>query len=292
MNGRQPMLRKAGLLLAVAVLLTSVGAAVSYGGYGGGSGVTQFLNQYFLPADAPVQGVSGLLFGVLLPIGIVIILFDIGASRVLSDNRRAARALAIMFSLFMIPSGAYKVISNMLIGIFGVTGVASGVSVNPVLPAVGPLSGVGFAGIAAAITFIVLAYQFQSGGQQNNITASEMISAVVATVLVYLVLSGGFSFTKFITTAIILAIGWFVFKTGLEAQSNAGNIIALLGLIMMLGAIRSTEMLPRGLDSMLGTVTGGAITVIVIILIALIVAAVLLFMYFFGDVGALNRLLG
>jgi len=271
---------KAMCLVAAVVLLSAMAAAVSYGQ---SSAVTGFINQYFLPADAQVQGIAGLLFGVMLPVGIVIILFDIGATRVLSDQERAAHALAVMFALFMIPSGAYKTISNALIGLFGVGGSIGAPTVNPVVPAIGPLSGTGSAGIASAIVFVGLLYMFQSGGgTDDDVSLSELIGAVLAAVIVWQVLSGGFSFGQFFATAIVLGIGYFIFKTGLNANSDTGNIIAVAGLLMMLGAIRSTQMLPTELDRMLGSVMDFSFLIIILILLGLVVAAGIIVMLIFG----------
>lgn len=279
---------KAMFLVAAMVLLSTMVSAVYYGQ---GSAVTGFINQYFLPADAQVQGIAGLLFGVMLPVGIVLILFDIGATRVLSDNERAAHALAVMFSLFMIPSGAYKTISNGLIAVFGLSGSVGAPTINPVIPALGPLSGSGSAGIVSAVVFLGLLWMFQSSSGQstNDIKLSELIGAVLAAVVVWQVLSGGFSFGQFFATGVVLGIGYFIFKTGLNANSDTGNIIAVAGLLMMIGAIRSTQMLPDNLDRMLGSVMDFSFLLLILILLGLVVAAMLLVALFFGG-GRLQQL--
>lgn len=271
---------KAMFLVAAMVLLSAMAAAISYGQ---SSAVTGFINQYFLPADAQVQGIAGLLFGVMLPVGIVIILFDIGATRVLPDNERAAHALALMFALFMIPSGAYQTISNALIAVFGVSGSVGAPTINPIIPALGPLSGSGSAGILSAVVFLGLLFVFQTGGgRDDDVTFSELIGAVLAAVVVWQVLSGGFSFGQFFATGAVLAIGYFIFKTGLNAESDTGNIIAVAGLLMMIGAIRSTQMLPQNLDRMLGTVVDFSFLLLILILLGLVVAAGLIIALFTG----------
>ncbi|MFB6294130.1 MAG: hypothetical protein ABEI97_00060, partial [Candidatus Nanohaloarchaea archaeon] len=104
--------RLASIGIAVLMVATSTAA---YGHRGGTLG--NFLNTYFLPQNAQVSGMSELIFIVILPLIIVAILLYLGLNTFLPQ--RQSQALGVLLALFIIPSGGYRLISGILLTVFG-----------------------------------------------------------------------------------------------------------------------------------------------------------------------------
>ncbi|MFB6076840.1 MAG: hypothetical protein ABEK12_01775, partial [Candidatus Nanohaloarchaea archaeon] len=133
------------LLTGIGVLMPMATAATS---------VTRFFNTYFLPPTARVSGISGLIFGVLIPFGIVLIVLYLALDRTVGG--REAKALAVLLSLFIIPSGGYRIISGALLAVFGLGNMTPGAGFGGVTVPGNldpPL-------IAALVTGVGLAYMF------------------------------------------------------------------------------------------------------------------------------------
>lgn len=258
------LVARAGIVVAMAVMLSSM----ALGQYGG---MDTYLNSYFLPADAQISGTSGLIFGVLAPLAIVMVLLNLGLERAMGP-RRETKALAILVALFIIPSGGYKTISELLIGFFSIGTAAGGVTGGPLLPAIGPLSGYGIAGIAAVASFIAMAYYFNDSG--NGVALSELATAGIGAALIYFVLQGSFSLWSLVGSLVVVGIGWYIFKMGVKSQQFSGYLVSILGFFMMVGGLRSVQGLPGPVRGLLGQaqLLGFAI-IIIILLTALGVAA-------------------
>ncbi len=258
------LVARAGIVVAMAVILSSM----ALGQYGG---MDTYLNSYFLPADAQISGTSGLIFGVLAPLAIVIVLLNLGLERAMG-KRRETKALAILVALFIIPSGGYKTISQLLIGFFSIGATAGGVTGGPVIPGIGPVSGYGFAGLAAVASFIAMAYYFNSSGQ--GVALSELATAGIGAALIYFVLQGGFSLWSLVGSLVVVGIGWYIFKMGVKSQQFSGYLVSILGFFMMVGGLRSVQGLPDPVRGLLGQAQILGFAIIIIILItALGVAA-------------------
>jgi len=266
-EGRE-RIAKAGFVAVLAVLFSSM----ALGQYGG---LDSYLNAYFLPADAQISGMSGLIFGVLAPLGIIVVLLNIGLERAMG-KRRETKALAILIALFIIPSGGYKTISNVLIGFFSIGQTAgTGITGGPLLPAAGPLSGYDFAGIAAFITFLGLVYFL--GGQDGDVDLSDLATSAIGAAMIFFILQGGFSIFSLASSLVVVGIGWYIFDTGLEARQFSGYLVALLGFFLMVWGLRSIQGLPAPVESLLGTASMvGLIVLVVILVVAVVIAALVL----------------
>jgi len=265
-------MRKMSLVVLGSLVSSTLGTA-----YGHAGSYTSALNRYFLPANAPVSGISGLLFGVLLPVALVIILIYYGLSMTM-ENERVAKALSIIIGLFVIPSGGYKGISSLFISLFG---VANRTGAGAVVPSTGPFSGVTLAAVLGVLTGIILAALFHRGSS-GNITVGQAIMATIAGAFVYLLLSGQISFMSFVGTVIIAAIGWFIFRVGAGTGTWQGILVGVVGIFITLRALDSIGILPPQIQTLLSWMEGTGIALILVIVLAVIVILVLLADLAFG----------
>ncbi|MFB6265988.1 MAG: hypothetical protein ABEI07_02780 [Candidatus Nanohaloarchaea archaeon] len=184
---------RTGFLSLVLPSLASLSSAASY--YS--DPATRFMNQYFLPRTAEVSGISGLLFGVLIPFGIVLILLYYALDNVIGG--REAKALAVLISLFIIPSGGYRIISNLFLVVFGLGNTSRVAGPGTIsIPGLGPVSGLNWPLIYGFLAFVALAFMFQEVGE-SEYQGWEHLASIGGGFLVWAALGGAasiYSITK------------------------------------------------------------------------------------------------
>ncbi len=244
MAGKTDTWMRGGLLTAAVTLFASLGTA-----FGHSTPMTRFMNQYFLPANAQVSGFSGLLFGVLIPFGIVVILLFIGLKSVV--NRREATALAVLLSLFIIPSGGYRLISSLLLSVFGLgnVGMGGGGGILAFISSQwGPLA-------IAIASFFVFAAILSSRIVDRDFSTPEYIGSSIGAFLVWIAAGGAADFASILGWGVLLILGFVLFNLGGTWAGKRGGfmgwIIALLGLVIALGAfsIWVASVLPPSTDT-------------------------------------------
>lgn len=247
------------ILSALLTWMTTVSAAYGHGGS------STFLGQYFLPADVQAQGVSGIVFGVLAPVGIVLILFYIALQTVFPNHPREAKALAVLLSLFTIPSGAYKTISGLIINVMGVAGGSAPRAGDLIfgfqqMELIAILAGLG---AGAAVLKVVM----ESGeGLEIGLLGGGLVG-----ILVYMSLLGQVNPISAVFSLVMIYAGYRIFQTGVTSSSRPGMIIGLMGLVFLTWAVRSAEFAPDEIQQMVGSFRIFAYIIIFLLIITMIV---------------------
>lgn len=231
-----------------------------------GHDISGYLNQYFLPVDAQVTGVGGVVFGVLAPVGIVMILFYIALDNVFSGHGREVKALSILFALFTIPSGAYKTISELLIGIFNVAG-STGTTTGPTFYGFQQMELISIlAGIGVAAAVLYMAYDTNSIDIEKG-----AIMASLAGMLTYMALAGQIEPISAVFSLIMIYAGYRIFKEGITSSSRPGMIIGLMGLVFLTWAVRSADFAPDEVQQLVGSFRIFAYIIIFLLIITMII---------------------
>ncbi|MFB6200123.1 MAG: hypothetical protein ABEJ83_04540 [Candidatus Nanohaloarchaea archaeon] len=256
-----------------AVAATPVASAASYYTYGSNP-VTEFMNLYFLPANAQVTGLSGLIFGVILPFSIVLILLYMGLDRAIGG--REAKALAVLLSLFIIPSGGYRFISSMLLTVFGLGNMSTSVGgVNPMFlrQIIGTKVNVPLLGSLATVVGLTYLFHKQPedfGGWEYLVTAGAGIAA-------YFILGGDLTVVwTMVGYAILFWLGFEIFQRGLGTNRISGSIVGLLGIAIIGFAVMTASFLPGNIQGIGGLIAFIGFFGIIILVAILAVAAYIL----------------
>lgn len=247
---------------ALSVVLIALSTITAAYGHGGSS--SMFLNQYFLPADAQVQGLGGVIFGVLAPVGLVMILFYIALSNIFTEHEREATALAVLLALFTIPSGAYKTISELLIGLFGVAGGTTGPATG------GGLFGFRTMELIAICAGIVAAVGVFKIAKQEGLEKAA-IGGGITGIITYMAVLGQINPISAVFSLIAIYLGYRVFHTGITSSSRPGMIIGLLGLVFLTWSVRSAEFAPEEIQQLVGSFRIFAYIIIFLLIITMIV---------------------
>lgn len=232
----------------------------------GGSG----MYSYFLPAGATVSGPLGLVFVVILPVLIVSILLYLLLENVIG-NQRQAQALAILISLFIIPSGGYQYISGAFITLFSfnyLAGVAphgaGGLQTGPFsMPLVG-----------AILTFVGMAIMFQKVGEPE-FQIWEALGSLGAAWVVFTILGGKMlSLSLLVGTVFILLIGYWLFKQGMNTERHTGILVAIIGIVIIGWGLSNAGFLPQNMQNLGGLVQSlgvWAMLAIIVLLVGIVI---------------------
>lgn len=271
-NSLRRVLPRIGLLTALAALFSAATAAY----HGSGSSVG-LLNTYFLPANAQVSGISGLIFGVIAPLAIVMILLYLVLERVMGDSRQT-KALALLMALFIIPSGGYKVISNMLLVLFSFGAGTSYGSSTLTLPFIGHVPAMDPRIVAAVVTFAISSVFFSSKHLvDRDYGFTEFIASAVAAFMVWVSMGGGLGLITAAAWLLFLWIAYEIFETGMEGARRDHFIVALIGLALFFYVLSTIEILPDELQAVSGMIASlGLFAAFVVLVITLVVIGYLL----------------
>lgn len=254
--------------LAVSLALFAATAAAQ----GTGGTATTLLNQYFLPQNAQISGFSELIFVVVIPVLIVIILMYVGLSRLKAFTDRQAAALSLLLSLFLIPSGGFRIISGVLMGIFGLGNLGPG-GISPgglYLPGFGTITA--SPEVAATVAFFVLILAAYMANQK--LTLTELLMAGMGSTFVWLLMRGN-ALVALFGFIIFAYIGWKVFETGMATSSLPGYMIGILGLLVLLWAIQSLGFIPESLRQYAAVISGLGMIILVVVILLIIIGFII-----------------
>ncbi|MDY6776725.1 MAG: hypothetical protein SVQ76_01305 [Candidatus Nanohaloarchaea archaeon] len=255
------------LLAAALTAVFSTAASAQYYGYGS---TATFLNTYFLPSTAPISGVSGLIFGVVLPLGIVMIMLYTALEQLQMFNGRQAKALAVLVSLFIIPSGAYKVISEFFIGLFSLGGANLGGYGTFTIPGLGTAGTHIIIGVLAFFASALIINRIVLRGSPD-FTITEYVASLGVGFAVWLALEGGVGIVGvFFGWIILLWLGWEVFKRGTGAGGLTGIGVGLVGLFIIFTAMSSFKFLPESVRNISAALSAVVPVVAFIVVISII----------------------
>ncbi len=259
--------RLAPLIIFLILLVPAAAGATGSGVYG--------LEGYFLPADAEVSGPAGLLFGVILPFLLVAILLYIGLRQAPAIQDRQAQALAAILALFIIPSGGYRVVSGMLLSLFGFGVTIPGAPGTGSIPIVDEL---GLPIVASILAFIIMGVLFQKLGDQEYQTF-EFVSSLGVAIVVFRGLGGELiSLNAFIGFIVLLAIGYSILHYGMGRGTQTGVFVALIGIFVLGLTLSNTAFLPdivRSAGGIISALSAFAIVGVVAVLILIVIVAIL-----------------
>lgn len=258
--------------VVAATVLTALFSAMTAAQYGGSGTFGGFLNMYFLPGGAQISGISGLLFGVLIPFMIVAILLVVGLQSVDIFNQRQSTVLGVLIALFIIPSGGYKVISESLMALFGLgrTGISTpgftGTPLDPIIQS--PV----WMGILAYFVSVYVLNKVVTDAE-TGFKPMEHIAAGTIAILVWAGLTGEQNLLILaVFWGFILFFGWKMFKRGTGMGGGSGFLIALFGIFLLGIGISRMEVLPEQIQAIGSAITGYIQASFWIVLILTVVA--------------------
>lgn len=258
-------LRRAGMLLTAVALYAQAAAAQT--------STLSALNRYFLPVNAQVSTYSGLIFGVVLPLGVVMLVLYLALSRAIGDTREV-KALSVLIALFLIPSGGYKIVSNIFLAAFSFGGYAGAPTVQ--LPFLGQIPAPDPRLAVSIISFFVFAWALGSdliGAEEFQ--GWEYTGAAVGAFLVWISLGGGIGAVEALSWLVFLWLAYEVFESGMGARRREGFLVGLLGLFLFFHILSNLQFLPESLQQVSSTVAGlGVVVLVAFLLITLVVLAV------------------
>lgn len=276
----QSGMKRAAILVAIiAVLFVVFTPAVA----GAESDLARQIEEAFLGPGESVDNMYQLLFGIVLPFLLVFAIIHFAMRKMWPDSEKEATLVSVILALFPIPTGAYELIGDILLGISDLmTGREVSMEVafrGTILENLVAALGEPAARLALALGFgatlaLVLSV-FGSKGEQRILRRHEAIAIAILTGSFYVAIGGlaegaGGADTAFgtMTTtagfAVILLVGAALLWTHIKKGGGmSGAVTGFLGLLIVGWAFQRPELAGFGPINEFGQlVTQGAMWIV------------------------------